>query len=170
MILGILHINQKRGKEAYCRQCKGPIKSGDIHAVIVLRYGKAQKRIAEVRGKTGRAGLLYHRVHLQCLAAWALEAYMRKSDARRERRGGRPVNSGIQLPDEDKTIRRRLIRKRAALLRQILAANDKEEIRRLYDQAKVVREQIQRTGVDVCLEMARRDNTAINRRISFARS
>lgn len=169
MILGILHANQKRGKEAYCRQCRGPIKSGDIHAVIILRYGNAQKRIAEVRKKSGRAGLLYHRVHLQCFAAWVLETYMRKSEIRRERTGGRPAGSGIQLLDKDKLARKRLIRKRAELLRQIVASDSKEKVTRLYAKAKIVRGQIQETGVDICLEMARRNNGAVNRKLSWAK-
>ncbi|KKK98106.1 hypothetical protein LCGC14_2646080 [marine sediment metagenome] len=170
MILGILHTSQKKGKEAYCRQCNGPIEVKDIHALIVLRYGKAQKIVAKIRkGGGNRTGLLYHRVHLQCLAAWALETYMRKSDARKERTGGRPTNSGLQLPDEVKLVRRRLVRKRAALLRRILATDDKEEIACLYTEAGAIRSKIQDTGIDVCLEMARRDNGAINRKLDYAR-
>lgn len=168
MLIGILHANHKRKENAICQQCKEPICVGDLHTLVVLRYGSTQKKVAKARGQTRpRAGLLYRRVHLQCLAVWTLVRFMNRSEARAEHRGGRPAGSGIMLPSEDKLARKRLIRKRAALLRKLLATDDKEECRQLYAKAKAIREQIQGTGVDLCGRMARRKDGTLNKKLEY---
>ncbi len=154
MILGMLHVNRRKGESIACRHCDEVINPGDLHALIMLKFGK--------RGE--KAWLVYRRVHLQCLAAWSLVTFMRKSEARAERKGGRPSGTGIALPDEERQNRKRLIRKRAALLRQLVKTDSEEECRLLYVRLKGIRSQIAETGVDLCENMARRSDVSVIRR------
>lgn len=146
MIIGIAHINRKTKNPGTCKVCKGPIAVGEIHAVIVTRYGKGQEAIFKLRAAQGKArtkksGFKYSRLHLKdCLAVWFIATYSKRREARAERKGGRPP-----LPDmspEERLIRRRLVRKQADVIRQIMATEDNARIRVLADRLGTVHEEL----------------------------
>ncbi len=137
MIIGIIHVNRKKGKPSICKRCKEVIDVGQAHAVVIVRYGKGQEAIFKLRAAQGqawtrRSGLKYRRLHLKdCLAEWLGFTYLQRSEARRERKGGRPPLPAMS-PDE-KLIRHRLVRKRAEILRQIIETDDNARIVVLAD-------------------------------------
>ena len=177
MFIGLLHANKKSKKEGLCRQCKEPIKPGELHALVMTRFGKVQDLIkglrrtqeAKKRDKyeepTGRSvgmkeGLRYSRIHMRCLAMWMIGYYVRKSEWRKEhRKGGRPKGKGVleNLTEEEKLVRRRLVRKRAELLRKITKEEDKEPLLRL---AGSLREVEQQMNIPATEKLARRDPQA----------
>ncbi len=173
MFIGLLHANKKSKKDGECRQCKKPIKAGELHALVMTRFGKVQDLIRGLRATqeskrrdkyeepTGRPigkkeGLRYSRIHMTCLAMWMLGYYTRKSEWRKEhRKGGRPAGTGTlsRLTTEEKLARRRLVRRRAELLRRIVKEEDKEPLLSLVQKLKYVEEQM---GIPVAEKLARR--------------
>jgi hypothetical protein len=137
VIIGIAHINRKKGQPGQCKVCKGTIGVGEVHAVIVVRYGKGQEAIFKLRAAQGKAwtkksGLKYSRLHLKnCLSIWFIAVYSRRTEARRERKGGRPPLPAMS--PEESLLRRRLIRKRADIIRQIITTDDNARVTVLAD-------------------------------------
>lgn len=133
MIIGIVHINRKKGKPGKCKICEKAIDVGEVHAVVIVRYGKGQEAIFKLRAAQGKAwtrksGLKYSRLHLKdCLAVWLIATYSKRTEARRKRKGGRPPLP--EMSSEENLLRRRLVRKRAEIIRQILATSDDDIIR-----------------------------------------
>ncbi|KKM21545.1 hypothetical protein LCGC14_1634350 [marine sediment metagenome] len=133
MIIGIIHVNRKKGKPAPCKRCKEVICVGQVHAVVIVRYGKGQEavfkmRVAQGQAWTKKSGLKYRRLHLKdCLAEWLGFTYLQRSEARRERKGGRPPLP--EMSPEEKLLRHRLVRRRAEIIRQIETTDDDARIR-----------------------------------------
>ncbi|KKK60158.1 hypothetical protein LCGC14_3027160 [marine sediment metagenome] len=165
MRIGILDVNIKTGKPGQCWVCKESIEVRELHTVVVLRYGKFQKSAfklaaAQGRARTKKAGLKYRRLHLKdCLATWLIAIHHYRTEARRERKG-RPAGSGQlpQMTDEDKLVRYRLVRRRAATLRLLIATEDDHRIVVLYRRLKSLGSQME---VGVIDDMARRDQENI---------
>jgi len=132
VILGIMHVNRKKGRPGQCKRCKETIDVGEVHAVIIVRYGKAQEAMFKMKAAQGqawtkKAGLKYRRLHLKdCLAEWLAFVYLQRTEARREHKGGRPPLPSMN--PEEKLIRHRLVRKRAEIIRQIDATNNSARI------------------------------------------
>ena len=178
MFIGLLHANKKSKKSAPCRQCKKPIKAGELHAIVMTRFGKVQKFIRGLRASqeskkrdkfeepTGRTvgkkeGLRYSRIHMTCLAMWLIGYHTHKSEWRKEhRKGGRPGGTGAlaELAEEEKLARRRLVRRRAELIRRIATEEDEEHLLKLYTECKDVEKQI---DIPVLHKMARRSPEVI---------
>ncbi len=158
-----LDATRKTGKAGKCWMCKKPIKVGELHAVMMLRYGKYQesafKALAALgRAMTKKAGLKYRRLHLKdCLATWTIATYTFRSEARR---AGRPKGSGQlpQMADEDKLARRRLVRRRAEVLRQIIGTEDDTRGRQLVDRLASINDSI---GAEVIEGMSHRSQPEI---------
>ncbi|KKL47586.1 hypothetical protein LCGC14_2334050 [marine sediment metagenome] len=137
MIIGILHINRKKGHSSNCRICKKAIEVREVHAVVITRYGKGQAAVFKLRAAAGQAmtkksGLRYSRLHLKdCLALWLISTYTARTMTRRERKGGRPPLP--DMTDEDTLTRRRLVRKRAAIIREIVTSEDDARVLVLAD-------------------------------------
>lgn len=137
MIIGILHINRKKGHPSKCRVCTENIEIREVHAVVITRYGKGQAVVFKLRAAAGQAmtkksGLRYSRLHLKdCLALWLISTYSARTEARRERKGGRPLLPN--MTSEEALARHRLVRKRAAIIREIGASDDDARIRVLAD-------------------------------------
>ena len=142
MIIGIIHVNRKKGRPAQCKRCKEIITVGQAHAVVIVRYGKGQEAVFKMRAAQGQAwtkksGLKYRRLHLKdCLAEWLGFTYIQRSEARRERKGGRPPLP--EMSPEEKLVRHRLVRRRAEIIRQIEATDDDVRIRALADRLREV--------------------------------
>lgn len=142
MILGIIHVNRKKGKPAQCKRCKEIIDTGEVHAVVIVRYGKAQEAVFKMKATQGRAwskkaGLKYRRLHLKdCLSEWLTFSYLQRTEARRERKGGRPPLPSMS--PEEKLLRHRLVRRRAEIIRQIEVTDDDVRIRVLADRLREV--------------------------------
>ncbi|KKN08716.1 hypothetical protein LCGC14_1054150 [marine sediment metagenome] len=160
MRIGILDVNVKTGKLGQCWVCKQVIEVKELHTVVIMRYGKFQQAAFKVaaaqgRARTKKAGLKYRRLHLKdCLAVWLIAIHHYRTEARRERKG-RPKGSG-QLPQmstEDRLIRRKLVRRRAATLRLIMSEEDDQRLVVLVGRLKQLSAQ---TKVDVIEDMARR--------------
>jgi len=152
MIIGLLHLSKKSHRAGRCALCKGTIDVGDLHNIVYTVYGKAQQRIREVRqlseaGKRGqyeeptgrvigrREGLQYVRLHVVCLTNWQLAYGVQVSEWRRtHRKGGRPKGTGMlaELSEDEKLVRRRLVRRRADLLRRILNETERRKLASLY--------------------------------------
>ncbi|KKM76859.1 hypothetical protein LCGC14_1375900 [marine sediment metagenome] len=178
IFIGLLHANKKSKKDGKCRQCQKPIRAGELHALVMTRFGKVQDLIRGLRvtqeskkrdkyeEPTGRPigkkeGLRYSRIHMTCLAIWMIGYYTRKSEWRREhRKGGRPTGTGAlsQLTVEEKLTRRRLVRRRAELLRKITKEEDKELLLKLARKLKDVEGQM---DIPVAEKLARRHPEAI---------
>ena len=163
MRLGRLDTMRKTGQASECRICKKPIEVGELHAVIMLRYGKFQEAAFQAlaamgQARTKKAGLKYRRLHLNnCLAVWAIAAHTFRSE---NRKAGRPKGS-TQLPemsDEERLVRRRLVRRKAQVYREILAEEDDTKGRRLIERLKDLNEQL---SVDVLEGMTRRSQPEI---------
>ncbi len=160
MRIGILDVNIKNKKPGECWICKQEIKTGELHAVVIMRYGKGQQAVFKLRAAQGQAmskksGLKYRRLHLaDCLAKWLIAVHHYRTEARRERKG-RPEGSGQlpQMSDEEKLVRRRLVRRRAATLRLIIAEEDDQRLVKLYKRLQSLGRLIE---VDVIEDMARR--------------
>ncbi|KKK87343.1 hypothetical protein LCGC14_2754200 [marine sediment metagenome] len=165
MRIGILDVNIKTGKPGQCWVCKESIEVRELHTVVVLRYGKFQKSAfklaaAQGRARTKKAGLKYRRLHLKdCLATWLIAIHHYRTEARRERKG-RPAGSGQlpQMTDEDKLVRYRLVRRRAATLRLILQENNDQRLITLVGRLKSLSAQME---VDVIEDMARRSPSSV---------
>ena len=146
MIIGIIHVNMKKGKPSPCRVCKVSISAGELHAVVIVRYGKAQEasfklKAAQGQAWTKRAGLKYRRLHLKdCLAMWLAVVYHYRSKARRENKGGRPPLP--EMSAEDKLARHRLVRKRADIIRQLDTTEDSGRIIVLADRLTELQEEL----------------------------
>lgn len=173
MFIGLLHANRKSKKDGECRQCRKPIRAGELHALVMTRFGKVQELIKGLRAAqeykkrdryeepTGRPigkkeGLRYSRIHMTCLAIWMIGYYTRKSEWRKEhRRGGRPKGTGVLagLTTEEKLARRRLVRRRAELLRKITKEEDKEPLLKLV---RKLRDVEGRMDIPVAEKLARR--------------
>src|SRR3990172_5853559 len=146
MLIGIIHINAKRKRDSKCRICKEDIKVGTVHAVIILRYGNRQKSIQDYRKSQGKkvkshTGLSYRRLHLSdCLAKWLIATNLARSLARRERKGGRPLGTGAlaKLEPVDSERRHKLLRKRAAIRRQIVSSDDPFRLQQLFERLKPI--------------------------------
>ena len=147
MIIGILHINRKKGHPSRCRVCKEAIEVKKVHAVVITRYGKGQEAVFKLRAATGQAmtkksGLRYSRLHLKdCLALWLISTYTARTDARQKRKGGRPL-----LPDmtsEEALTRHRLVRKRATIIREIGTSEDNARILVLADRLLGIKAKLQ---------------------------
>ena len=162
MRIGILDVNIKNRKPGTCWVCKQGIETGELHAVVILRYGKGQQavlklRVAQGQAWTKKSGLKYRRLHLKdCLAKWLIVVHHFRTEARRERKG-RPKGSGQlpQMSDEDKLTRRRLVRRRAATLRLIMKEEDGPRLILLVARLKSLGKQME---VDVIEDMAHRDS------------
>ena len=165
MRIGILDVNIKRGKPGQCWVCKETIEVKKLHAVVILRYGKFQQqafKLAAAQGRAGskKAGFKYRRLHLKdCLATWLVAIHHYRTEARSQRKG-RPAGSGQlpQMPDEEKLTRYRLVRRRAATLRLLIATEDDHRIVVLYRRLKSLGSQME---VGVIDDMARRDQENI---------
>ncbi len=142
MILGIIHVNRKKGKPAQCKRCKETINAGEVHAVVIVRYGKFQEAVFKMKAAQGqawtkKAGLKYRRLHLKdCLTEWLKFTYLQRTEARRERKGGRPPLP--EMSPEEKLLRHRLVRRRAEIIRQIEATDDNVRINLLADRLREV--------------------------------
>lgn len=176
MRIGILDVNIKNRKPGECWVCKQGIETGQLHAVVIMRYGKGQQAVFKLRAAQGQAmtkksGLKYRRLHLtDCLAKWLITVHHFRTEARLERKG-RPEGSGQlpQMSDEEKLVRRRLVRRRAATLRLIIAEEDDGRLVRLYKRLQSLGQLIE---VDVVEDMARRDQrniALINKKIRRAK-
>ena len=160
MRIGILDINIKNKQPGQCWVCKQRIETGELHAVVILRYGKGQQavfklRVAQGQAWTKKSGLKYRRLHLvDCLAKWLIVVHHFRTEARRER-NGRPKGSGQlpQMSDEEKLVRRKLVRRRAATLRLIIKEEDDQRLIKLTDRLKSLNNQME---VDVIDDMAHR--------------
>lgn len=160
MRIGILDVNVKRGKTGQCWVCKKPIEVKELHAVVVLRYGKVQQQAfklaaAQGRARSKKAGFKYRRLHLKdCLGTWLVAIHHYRTEARSQRRG-RPAGSGQlpQMSDEDKLVRYRLVRRRAATLRLILKEEDDQKLAVLVSRLKSLASQM---DIDIVEDMARR--------------
>jgi hypothetical protein len=147
MILGIIHVNRKKGKSAQCKRCKGVINVGDVHAVVIVRYGNAQEAVFKMKAAQGKAwskkaGLKYRRLHLKdCLAEWLTFSYIQRTEARRERKGGRPPLPPMN--PEEKLLRHRLVRRRAEIIRQIEVTDDDVRIRVLAGRLREVQDKME---------------------------
>ncbi len=147
MIIGIIHINRKKGRPSQCRICKEAISTGEVHAVVIMRYGKGQEAVFKLRATQGRAmtkrsGLKYRRLHLKdCLAMWLVTVYHYRSEARRERKGGRPPLPAMD--SEERLTRRRLVRRRAEVLRQIDATDDNTRIAKLAHRLEEIQDKLE---------------------------
>ncbi len=165
MRIGILDINIKNKQPGQCWVCKQRIETGELHAVVILRYGKGQQavfklRVAQGQAWTKKSGLKYRRLHLvDCLAKWLIVVHHFRTEARRER-NGRPKGSGQlpQMSDEEKLVRRRLVRRRAATLRLIIDEEDDQRLAKLYKRLQSLGQLIE---VDVVEDMSRRDQRNI---------
>lgn len=177
MFIGLLHANKKVGKPAKCKQCKEPIDVGELHALVMTRFGKVQESVKNLRATqestkrdqfeepTGRRigkreGLRYSRLHVACLAKWLIVYHLYKSEWRKEhRKGGRPEGTGTlhQLSDETRLLRRRLVRRRAELYRQVLATDNDTRLEQLTQMILTLAREIESTGVKVVDKMSRRD-------------
>ncbi|KKM68908.1 hypothetical protein LCGC14_1456180 [marine sediment metagenome] len=147
MIIGIIHVNRKKGRPGQCKRCKETIGVGKAHVVVIVRYGKAQEanfkmKAAQGQAWTKKAGLKYRRLHLKdCLSEWLSFTYLQRTEARREHKGGRPP-----LPDmspEEKLTRHRLVRRRAEIIRQIDATDDNIRIVVLADRLLEIQNQME---------------------------
>ncbi len=162
MRIGILDVNVKNRQPGQCWVCKQKIETGELHAVVILRYGKGQEavfklRVAQGQAWTKKSGLKYRRLHLaDCLAKWLIVVHHYRTEKRRER-NGRPKGSGQlpQMSDEDRLIRRRLVRRRAATLRLIVNEDDDQRLVLLVARLKSLGKQME---VDVIEDMAHRDS------------
>jgi len=147
VIIGIIHVNRKKGRPSQCRICKEDISAGEVHAVVIMRYGKGQEAVFKLRATQGKAmtkksGLKYRRLHLKdCLAMWLVTVYHYRSEARRERKGGRPPLPIMDL--EEKSIRHKLVRRRAEVLRQINAADDNTRIVKLAHRLEEIQDKLE---------------------------
>lgn len=165
MLIGILHGNTKVGRPGTCHVCKHRIEVGDLHVVIIVRYGKLQEAafklaVMQKRAWTKKAGLKYRRLHLQgCLSEWITFVYRSRTEARQKRKG-RPKGTGQlpQMSDGWRKVRRRLVRRRAETLRQIMATEDGTRGRQLVERLKGLNEQL---GVAVIEEMSHRTQTEV---------
>lgn len=164
MRIGRLDAMKKTGKAGQCWVCKKPIEIGKLHAVMMLRYGKFQEvafklAAAQGRARTKKTGLKYRRLHLDgCLGTWLIATYTFRSEARQ---AGRPKGSG-QLPemtDSEKLARRRLVRRRAEVLRQIMATEDNTKGTQLVGRLKSLNEQL--GSMEVIEEMSHRTQTEL---------
>jgi len=165
MRIGILDVNVKNKKTGQCWVCKQRIETGELHCVVILRYGKGQQAAfklaaAQGRARTKKAGLKYRRLHLKdCLAKWLIAIHHYRTEARRERKG-RPIGSG-QLPSmstEEKLARKRLVRRRAATFRFILAEENDQRLTTLVERLVLINSQLE---IGVVEDMAHRDNKNI---------
>ena len=167
MLIGLIHVNARQGKATACRVCKLPIEPGDLHAMVVTRWGKAQAaahRLAAASGKvtTKKTGLKYRRLHIgECLCSWLVTVRVAKAEYRRERKG-RPIGSGQlpPMPTDDRAARRKLVRRRAEALRQIDATEEPSRLEVLVKRFADIEKQL---AVPVSGEMARRDQRTISR-------
>jgi len=166
MRIGILDVNIKRGKPGQCWVCKKPIELKELHAVVVLRYGKFQQQAfklaaAQGRAKSKRAGFKYRRLHLKdCLAVWLIAIHHYRTEARSQRQG-RPKGSGqlTQMSDEERLVRYRLVRRRAATLRLIMKEEDDARGRQLILRLRDLNKQL---GENEVIEvMSHRSSTEI---------
>ena len=167
MLIGLIHTNIRRGRAATCRSCKQPIEPGDLHAMVVTRWGKAQvaaRNLSMASGRivTKKTGLKYRRLHLsKCLLDWLVITQTHKREYRREHQG-RPQGTS-QLPamtSEERATRRRLVRRRAEVFRQILASEDELRLRTLVGRFVGLEKQL---AIPVMEGMARRDSRLIGR-------
>jgi len=165
MRIGILDVNIKNKNPGQCWVCKQAIETGKLHSVVVMRYGKGQQAVFKLRAASGQAmtkksGLKYRRLHLvDCLAKWLIALHHYRTEARRGR-NGRPKGSGQlpQMSDEDRLVRRRLVRRRASTLRLVIKEEDDQRLVTLVERLKSLGEQM---SVDVIEDMAHRDSKNI---------
>lgn len=176
MFIGLLHVNKKITETALCQHCKELIKVGELHALVMTRFGKVQEAVQKLRraslkrdkfeeptGKRRvgkREGLRYSRLHMACLGKWMIVYHLHKSEWRKEhRRGGRPDGTGAlhQLSNEVKLHRRRLVRRRAELYRQILITEDPIKLEQSAKKLIALKVEIEATGVGIVKLMNRRD-------------
>ncbi len=147
MIIGIIHVNRKKGKPSPCKRCKETIATGEVHAVVIVRYGKAQEAMFKMKAAQGQAwtrkvGLKYRRLHLKnCLAEWLAFTYLQRTESRRERKGGRPPLPNMS--PEEKLVRHRLVRRRAEIIRQIDTTDDTTRITILADRLLEIQGQME---------------------------
>ena len=163
MRIGILDANRKTGRPGECWVCKQRIEVKELHAVVILRYGKVQQSIFKLRAAQGqakskKAGFKYRRLHLKdCLATWLIAIHHYRTEARSQRKG-RPQGSSQlpQMSDEDRLARRRLVRRKAATLRLILKEEDDQRLVVLVGRLGSLESQME---VDVIEDMARRSES-----------
>lgn len=147
MLIGIAHINRKRKNPGTCQVCRERIAVGEVHTVIITRYGKGQQavfrlRAAQGKARTKKSGLQYSRLHLDdCTSIWFLGTYDKRSEARAKRKGGRPPLPNMS--PEEMLVRRRLVRKRADYIRQILATDDNARINVLAERLLVTQDTLE---------------------------
>lgn len=123
MRLGRLQVVEAR-KRYTCHLDACPflrtIEKGTLHAHLLMWLGKAD---TPQHGK-----MFYRRAHMDCLPKLLIIIYMAKRRYRQEhpKQKGRPRGVGALsvLHPEDRERRRKLIRRRAALIRRIQAESD----------------------------------------------
>ncbi|KKK69567.1 hypothetical protein LCGC14_2932730 [marine sediment metagenome] len=163
MRIGILDANRKTSRPGECWGCKNRIEVKELHAVVILRYGKVQQSLfklaaAQGRARSKKAGFKYRRLHLKdCLGTWLVAIYTYRSEARSQRKG-RPQGSSQlpQMSDEDRLVRKRLVRRKAATLRLILKEEDDQRLAVLVGRMKSLDRQM---DIDVIENMARRSES-----------
>lgn len=101
-----------RRKPCPCDSCEKEIPEGLIYATAAIYFGTSKA------GKERYKTLKLHMI--DCLAMWMVKDYLRHKERVKDRRGGRPSGTGLDLAPEIKLERKRLMWRRAYMIRQFL--------------------------------------------------
>lgn len=104
----------KKRDEGLCCVCEAVVPEGEVHATAVRTFG---------RSNAGKVKYQTEHLHVACVPALLIADHVRY--ATRTKRVGRRAAS---IPEEFLVERRRLIRTRARILRQVIRMDDPEEI------------------------------------------
>lgn len=123
-----------RRKPCLCDLCEKEIPEGLVYATVAIFFGTSKK------GKGKYRTLKLHMT--DCLALWMIKDYSDHKERVRDKRGGRPAGTGLNLAPEVKLERKRLIWRRAYMLRQFLAEPNPHKAKATLFNVLIVDEEI----------------------------
>jgi len=137
-----------RRKPCLCYHCEKEIPEGLIYATVTIFFGLS---------KAGKGRYKTFKLHMvDCLAIWMVKDYSDHKERVKDRRGGRPPGTGLGLAPELKLERKRLLWRRAYMIRQFLAEHNTEKARLLIQGALKVDKEIKAIA-PLSVRMVRRD-------------
>lgn len=137
-----------RRKLCLCDLCEKEITEDLVYATVSIYFGLS---------KAGKGRYRTLKLHLtNCLAVWMIKDYSNHKERVKDRRGGRPPGTGLGLAPELKLERKRLLWRRAYMIRQFLAEHNTEKARLLLQGALKVDKEIKAIA-PLSVRMVRRD-------------
>ncbi len=137
-----------RRKTCLCDLCEKEIAEGLIYSTVAIYFGLS---------KAGKGRYKTLKLHMtNCLALWMIKDYADHKERVKDRRGGRPPGTGLDLEPELKLKRKKLVWRRAYTLRQFLLEDNTEKARSLIQKAVDIDKEI-RAIAPISTIMNRRD-------------